>query len=268
MKAKELFHILGFRPKPKTHGYRIARVDLPGDGPVDYVHWLYHAEGETAVSAAEVAELRRFLRPGDLAIDIGAHIGDTTLPMALACGPEGLVLAFEPNKHVFEGLAATAKLNTGKTRIVPLPYAVTETAGHFTFHYSDASFANGGQFSGVSVWRHGHSFPLEVEGRPLQTILADYAERLPRLRYIKIDVEGSELTLLRGIEDVIAAHRPYLRLEVYKRSPEQTRRELFALVGKHGYAIHRVTDGSLFGERIGEDDVMRWRHFDIFAVPG
>jgi FkbM family methyltransferase len=267
MKFKELFYIFGLRPRPKTYGYRIARVELPDDGAVDYAHWLYHAEGETAVSANELAELRRFLRAGDFAIDIGAHIGDTTLPIALACGANGLVLAFEPNKYVFEVLVATTRLNTAKTHIVPLPYAVTATAGRFVFRYSDASFANGGQFSNISIWRHGHSFPLEVEGRPLQTILADYAAWLPRLRYIKIDVEGNELPLLRAIEDVIAAHRPYLKLEIYKHSPEQQRRELFDLVGKYRYAIHRVENGALFGECLGEADVMRWRHFDIFAVP-
>jgi FkbM family methyltransferase len=267
MKFKELFYILGLRQRPKTHGYRILRTDLPGDGPVDYAHWLFYAEGEKAVSAAEVADLRRFLRPGDFAIDIGAHIGDTTLPMALACGAQGLVLAFEPNKYVFEGLLATSKLNTGKTHIVPLPYAVTETAGRFTFRYSNASYDNGGQFRDVSIWRHGHSFPLEVEGRPLPAILADYNEWLPRLRYIKIDIEGGELSLLRANEELIAAHRPYLRLEVYQRSPEHLRRELFKFVAKHGYAIHHVESNTLFGERLGEADTMRWRHFDIFAVP-
>jgi FkbM family methyltransferase len=267
MKFREIFYILGLRPRTKTHGYRIAHIELPDDGAVDYAHWLYHAEGETAVSAAELVDLRRFLREGDLAIDIGAHIGDTALPIALACGASGLVLAFEPNPHVFDVLCATSKLNTAKTHIVPLPYAVTEKAGRFVFHYSDASYANGGQFSGVSIWRHGHSFPLDVEGRPLQLLLSDYAKWLPRLRYIKIDVEGNELSLLHTIEDVIAAYRPHLRLEVYKLSPAEQRIEMFRFISGHGYTIHRVEDETLFGERLDEHDATRWQHFDIFAVP-
>ena len=267
MKFKEFFYILGLRPRAKTHGYRIAQIKLPDYGTVDYAHWLYHTEDQTAVSAAELADLQSFLHEGDMAIDIGAHIGDTALPMALACGATGLVLAFEPNPHVFEVLVATSKLNKAKTHIVPLPYAVTEKAGRFVFQYSDASYANGGQFSGVSIWRHGHSFPLEVEGRPLQWFLSDYAKWLPRLRYIKIDVEGNELSLLRTIEDVIVARRPYLRLEVYKHSPAKKRVELFRFISGHGYSIHRIEDQMLFGERLDERDATRFRHFDILAVP-
>jgi FkbM family methyltransferase len=269
MKFKELFYILGFRPRSVAHGYRVERLELPDDGTVEYAHWLYHKDGEAGVSEAEVAELRQFLRAGDFAIDIGAHIGDTTLPMALACGVQGLVLAFEPNPFVYEVLVATSRLNPAKTNIVPLPYAVTERPGRFVFRYSDSSYANGGQFTDIPIWRHGHSFPLEVEGRPLQPLLAEqYTDRLPRLRYIKIDVEGNELSLLRSIEHLIATHRPFLRLEVYKHAPEQQRRDMFRFIAGHGYAIHRADNGiKLFGEPLGETDVMRWRHYDIFAVP-
>jgi FkbM family methyltransferase len=45
---------------------------------------------------------QRFLTKGAVAIDIGAHTGDTTVPMALAAGNTGLVLAFEPNQYVYK----------------------------------------------------------------------------------------------------------------------------------------------------------------------
>ena len=269
MKPKHLLSMLGLRPKPVKYGHRIERVELPEDGVIEFARWLHPSDEGWSVSAGEVADLRRFLREGDFAIDIGAHVGDSTLPIALACGASGLVLAFEPNPAVFEVLKVTSGLNRAKANIIPLPYAVTERPGTFRFLYSDRSYGNGGQFAEVSIWRHGHTFPLDVEGRPLQTILEkDHAGRLPRLRYIKMDVEGGELILLRSIENILSAWRPYLKLEVFKRLQAAQRRELFDFVARCGYTIHKVEESvTLFGEQVTERDVMRWRHYDIFAVP-
>lgn len=267
MKPREIIYALGLRPPPVMHAHCVRRAQLADDGPVEYAHWHYHRDGECAVRGEEVADLRRFLRKGDFAIDIGAHIGDTALPIALACGAEGLVLALEPNPHVFDVLCTTSRLNRSKTNIVPLPYAATETAGRFVFRYSDPSYANGGRFAGLSVWRHFHSFPLTVEGRTLASILALHAERLPRLRYIKIDIEGDELRLLRSIEPLLVAHRPYVKTEIHRHACERDRRDIFRLLGRAGYTLRHVESHTLFGDELTEQDVLRWPHFDVFAVP-
>jgi len=269
MKPKHLLRIIGLRPKPVKYGHSIERVELPDDGVVEFARWLCPGNDSWSVSAGELADLRRFLREGDFAIDIGAHVGDSTLPIALACGASGLVLAFEPNPAVFEVLKVTSGLNRAKTNIVPQPYAVTDRAGTFRFQYSDRNYSNGGQFANISIWRHGHAFPLDVEGRPLQSIVGNnYAERLSRLRYIKVDVEGGELALLRSIAGIISEWRPYLKLEVYKRTRAEQRRDLFQFITRQGYAIQKVEEGvTLFGEQLTERDVMRWRHYDIFAIP-
>ena len=52
--------------------------------------------------------------PGDAAIDIGAHTGDTALPVALAVGPQGAVFALEPNPFTYKVLIANAGLNREK----------------------------------------------------------------------------------------------------------------------------------------------------------
>jgi hypothetical protein len=100
VKLRELGHMLGWRPSPRTYGSEIRRFTLPRDGLVEYAQWLHPRETDKAVRQEVVDELRTFLRPGDVAIDIGAHTGDSTLPMALAVGSAGHVLALEPNPHV------------------------------------------------------------------------------------------------------------------------------------------------------------------------
>ncbi len=59
-------------------------------------------------SDLEVDFLRLLLRPGDLALDVGANLGAITIGMAERVGPTGLVHAFEPQRPIYEILAANA----------------------------------------------------------------------------------------------------------------------------------------------------------------
>ena len=73
MKPKEILYLLGFKPKQKTFGYSMNHFDLCSDGPVDYAQWLHPGETKKVLTQSSVDELRRFLKAGDVAIDIGAH---------------------------------------------------------------------------------------------------------------------------------------------------------------------------------------------------
>ena len=112
-----------------------------------------------------------FFSPGDVAIDIGAHSGDSTIPIALAVGKLGCVLALEPNRYVFAVLKKNSELNTAKTHIIPLMFAATPEDAEMEFQYSDSGFCNGGRFQGMSRWIHGHAFRLKVQGRNLHAFL-------------------------------------------------------------------------------------------------
>lgn len=120
MKAKELIYALGLRPSAREYPFEIRHYPLPGFGRVDFAQWRHPSALRTpsVPDMAEVAGLQRLLKPGDVAMDIGAHSGDSTLPIALAVGPAGLVLAFEPNPYAFHVLAANAGLNRRLTNII------------------------------------------------------------------------------------------------------------------------------------------------------
>ena len=62
-------------------------------------------------SEEEVRIIRAFVKPGDTAIDVGANIGDLTLPMALFAGDAGRVYAFESHIDAFNVLCANLALN-------------------------------------------------------------------------------------------------------------------------------------------------------------
>jgi FkbM family methyltransferase len=269
LKVRDLAHLLGWRPAPRLYGTRVQTFDLPADGRVAYAQWLHPGERPKVIRQEVVDELRRFLRPGDIAIDIGAHSGDSTLPIALAVGATGRVFALEPNPYVYPVLAENAALNPEKTAILPLNFAATIQAGPIEFEYSDAGFCNGGRHEGISRWRHGHAFTLTVRGERLEDYLAEHhPEALVRTRYVKVDAEGYDLAVLESLSGLIQQARPFVRAEVFKLSTPEQRTRLHGFFRDRGYAVLRwIGETDYRGQHLDEADMLRWPHFDIFCVP-
>ncbi|HVA93378.1 MAG TPA: FkbM family methyltransferase [Candidatus Dormibacteraeota bacterium] len=272
VKFKQLPYFLGLQPGPKSYGFKVKSFDLPRDGTVEYAQWLHPHETEKEITQSSIDALRKFLSPGDVAIDIGAHTGDSTIPIALAVGKQGCVLALEPNRYVFSVLKKNAELNPAKTNIIPLMFAATPEDAEMEFQYSDSGYCNGGRFEGMSKWLHGHAFKLSVQGRNLSAFIEkNFPELLPRIRYIKMDTEGYELAVLQTLSGLIAQCKPFLKVEVYRKLDDLQRQALFRSLSAHGYTIHKIADdgdgGNDFGEKLTEQDMSNWRHFDVFCVP-
>lgn len=269
MKPRELLYLLGLRPSPASYGYDITTWDLPQDGRVLYAQWLHPGEKKKTISQEAVNELRTFLAPGDVAIDIGAHTGDSTLPIALAVARSGVALALEPNPYVYHVLKKNSELNAEKTNIVPLNVAATASGGEYEFEYSDAGFCNGGLHRGISKWRHGHAFKLKVRGENLQELIeARFGKLARRIRYVKVDTEGYDGEVLWSIRELISAQQPFLRAEIYKLSGRALREHLYDWLTNLGYELFRVEGETNYrGARVGRRDLMTWRQYDVFCVP-
>jgi FkbM family methyltransferase len=274
VKAKEFIYLLGLKPRPKTFGFVVEAHDLPGEGRVEVARWLHPGAYPVAPPQAAVDQLRRFLRAGDVAIDIGAHTGDTTIPIALAVGPSGLVLALEPNPYVFPVLERNATLNPGKTRIMPLKFAAMRADGFYEFQYGEPGYCNGGFHEGMSKWLHGSAFKLRVEGKNLQDFLTrGHPDLIPRLRFIKVDAEGFDLPILETLADLIRGQRPYLQVEMFslRKSTAGYRLRLYEFLVDHGYEVRRVAGGedstNLTGDLITPENLMQWNVYDVFCIP-
>lgn len=269
MRLKSLLHGLGIKPRPREFPFDVDAIVLPREGEVRLARWRHPAERRTQLTQGAVDALRAFLREGDVAIDVGAHTGDTAVPMALAVGPRGAVLALEPNPYVFKVLAANAQLNRDKTNILPLMFAATPEDGDYDFEYSDAGFCNGGRHQGIGRWTHGHFFTLRVVGRNLLRHLErERPEELTRVRYVKIDTEGFDRHVAASLRPFLAATRPYLRSEIYRHLARQERVAYYRELRELGYRVHRFEgDEHYLGVELTEDALMRWPHYDIFVVP-
>lgn len=155
----------------------------------------------------EMSFLRRFLRAGDIVVDAGANIGAHTVVFARAVGPSGGVLAFEPQRYAFQTLAANVALNSF-TNVLTFQAALGREAGrveipvvspHAPFNFGGVSLVEG---------THGDAVREQVA----RARLDDFT--MPSLRLMKVDVEGMELDVLEGAASTIAAHRPFLYVEI------------------------------------------------------
>lgn len=269
MKLRNFFNILGLKGKTKRYGYRIVECDLEREGLLNYAIWQHPDVLDHVVKQDHVDAYREFINEGDFCIDIGAHTGDSTLPIALAAGPSGAVLAMEPNPYVFPVLEKNARLNQDKYRIIPLLAAAGETEGEMVFEYSDPDFVNGGRHEGMSVLTHGHPFKLSVHVvNLLQELQSDFSKWLPKLKYIKVDVEGYDLTVLRSLADVIENYRPYCKVEVFKRTKYPYRCDLLAFFKDRNYEVfHVAKEPCIAGVTITQDNLEQWHHYDVIAIP-
>ncbi|MFL5541196.1 MAG: FkbM family methyltransferase [Longimicrobiaceae bacterium] len=151
---------------------------------------------------AEYRAFRAAVRPGAVALDVGANVGAYTLLLGRWVGPEGRVYAFEPSPETFQGLTRHLALNGLGGTVVPVAAAVSRAAGRGTL--------SGGGVSG------GNRLDAAGSGPAVEMVSLDgFCERegiVPS--FIKIDVEGAELDVLCGARETIRRAGPKLALFV------------------------------------------------------
>ncbi len=253
----------------KEYGYSIKDFLIPTFGTVQYAQWLHPLEKPKNISIANINFYKAITTENDFVIDIGAHTGDTTLPMSLAIGKTGKVLAIEPNPYVFKILKKNAILNTNLTTIIPKCFAVTEKKGKYLFHYSDASFCNGGFLSQIQKKAHKHKYTLEVEGKNLSNYLhKHYASELKKLGLIKIDTEGYDKEILKTISEILKTHTPAIMVECYKYLDKKERETLFLTLADLNYDIFAIDDFESFDtlKKIQLKDMLHKKHFEMLAL--
>lgn len=253
------------------YSHVIDTFQLAEEGMISFANWKNPLIKPKTISQGEVNFFKKFIKKGSLCIDVGTNIGDTTVPMALAAGNTGITLGFDPNPHVFKILEINASLNKEKTNIVPLPYAITKEKGEFNYASSEASFGNGG-ISNEIVEDHG-AFQLstKIKGIRLEDYLRQhYASMLPKLSFIKVDVEGADKEVIVSISDLIREFHPVIIAECFPKSTIQERADMFRTVSELGYDLYYFSDFHEAAEIVKieqEKDMNRWKMFNFYALP-
>ena len=256
----------------KEYPSLINQYHLEKDGPIDFAEWDNPLTTPLGLKQETVDFFRKFVKEGDLVIDIGANIGDTTVPMGLAAGKSGLALGFDPNPYVFKILTENTRLNKDKLNIQALPFAISVREEEFYFISSEASFVNGG-ISPTKESRHGKFvYPEKIKGVQLMNFLEkNYVNWLPKLSFIKVDTEGYDKEILKSIADLIAKYKPVIVAESFGKNTDAEKMELFEIIAQHGYKIFYFDDFDSTAEVIPvktKEEMTKWRKtVNIYAVP-
>ncbi len=151
------------------------------------------------------AFLQRTLRAGDVAIDVGANIGLFTILMGRLVGPSGRVLAYEPVPETFALLRDNVALNWYDRWIEAIPKAASATAGIARLHAATRlgmlSSLRPHDLEGTPGLAVDDVVVSDVETEPLDVHLGRFA----RIALVKIDVEGGEHDVLRGMRGLLAS---------------------------------------------------------------
>lgn len=222
---------------------------LPAGSLVTMYHCIHLGNDARFNVLAETNHLRwmvQRLQPGGVFLDVGAAIGQMTIPVALQ-RPGVSIYAFEPAQRARRLLIATLRRNeiTG-VRIIPA--AISSHTGMVNFLERDIDptgncpwLAEASTIAAVGTTSQPREQTYEIEALTLD----EFAKRHGiggRNVVVKIDIEGYEIEALKGAQQFLATNRVDLAIDIHARpdGPEMTEDECRALLTPHGYRFERM----------------------------
>ena len=239
-----------FRDKNRDYAHTndrtlvIKELEPPADGVRLYVDLSDHVIGLNIVrgqyEVEEVRYMRSVLKPGDTAIDAGAHIGFFTMQMAAMVGPQGRVYAFEPFDANAVLLERSIAENGFSGRVRFQRAAAGAASGTATLTFPVETLNSGGAY----LLRDG-SAPLSGNRKKEVPLVALDSLDLPRpVRVIKMDVEGAEPQVMQGAARILKTDRPVILSELHPTQLERasgiTGDQFLARIAAFGYRAHAV----------------------------
>lgn len=257
----------------QEYGFTIATFNLKDGDSVQFANWNNPLVPPILLSSDFIDFHKNFATDGSLILDIGANTGDTTVPLAMVAGKDGLVIAIEPNPVVYKILQENAKLNKDKTNIITIPYAASDNEEEFSYLSSEASFSNGGIKNKEDGRRLGkHVFKQKVKSINLEKYLIDnHSDMLPKLSLIKVDTEGFDLKILKNLSNIIEKFKPNILAEVFVDINDTERVEMFDFLNGYGYKIFNMFhfasyDTNDYEPILKRSDMLKMKgNFNIFA---
>jgi FkbM family methyltransferase len=143
-------------------------------------------------------------KSGGIVVDVGAHYGRYTLIAAKRIGPKGKVISIEADPNNFDMLNNNIKLNElSKENVIALNYAVSSIKSIVKLSIPDKKPGQTIYNSIISNRAPTKKF-IEVNANTLDNILQENKIPVEHVNWIKIDVEGAELEVLKGATNVLS----------------------------------------------------------------
>jgi FkbM family methyltransferase len=230
---------------------QLALRFLPG--PVLQLVRKHHYARKLAAAEPEpdMALLHYLVPRGGCALDIGANFGLYSRFLAGAVGPAGRVHAVEPVPTTFDVLRSNVR-RLGLAQVTVHNLAASDSAGTFTM--AVPRYPTGGE-NYYEARIVGADVAPDLRAVSVTTrTLDELFSRLDRIDFVKSDVEGHELQVVRGARALIRTHRPAWLIELSGNpdDPASAAAELGTILRGAGYEAYRF-DGHRLRRRAGGD---------------
>lgn len=206
--------------------------------------------------------VRRFVKPGCSVLDVGANIGYYSLLFGKWVGSMGVVHSFEPSREVFDQLSRHVSINNLHW-VKPHLLALGDRSS--TVRMSPLISCN----RGVQHILLEEKGDLKAEERVNIRTLDSFVDeiQLKRCDFIKIDIEGFEMSFLLGASRTIQTFKPVILVElntdalkVYSSNPQ----EVLSFLDNLGYKLYRTNGREM---QLLTDFPSQGEYFNVFALP-
>ncbi|MEC5126525.1 FkbM family methyltransferase [Verrucomicrobiales bacterium BCK34] len=181
------------------------------------VRYRFRTEPDTASFIDE------WVQKGDVCLDVGAHKGVVTHMLAKRVGDTGQVIAFEPQKELFEWLKRMIS-SFRFSNVAIESVALAEESGNRTLYRSGVT-----RSGSLTEDSDTHFESITVEAIALDKYCESRAQ--DKISFIKIDVDGFELQVLEGGAQTLKKFKPTLLVEI----SDKDLKPVTSLLGGLGY---------------------------------
>jgi FkbM family methyltransferase len=206
------------------------------------------------------AVFRRYLAPGMTVVDVGANVGYFTALASSLVGPEGRVLALEPNSENCRLILLTILANRADN-VELLPIAAAAARG---WNYFSAHVGSNGGFIGSTDEDLRDGRGTVVASFPLDDLING------PVHFMKLDVEGAEGLVMAGAQRLLSDHRPIvvseLSSEMLERVSRVTVADYVRAFTERGYSVHVLSPDSTETTEIFDVDGYLSEWTDIFRL--
>lgn len=199
-------------------------------------------------------------KQGDVVLDIGANIGETSLRLAQKVQSGGRVFAFEPAQFNYTQLQKNLSLNAFKN-ISAYPLGIGAFEGEFTLYTIDRHNKGKNKIS--------ENKSLDAKNETIRLTTIDQfmkSNQIEKVDLIKLDIEGFEMKALKGGQETLKNYRPKLFIEVDNQllvEQGSSAKELFNYLISLNYELTEADTKHLLGLSSNYEHC----HFDLIAIP-
>ena len=186
----------------KKMDYKRRDIYLAIDSDMEYRVRLHSCEKEPDT----IEWIESFFKKDDVVFDVGANVGVYSLVTSKFLEGEVRVYAFEPAFLNFAQLCKNLILNRCQQSIIPLQIALSDETGIENFNFYSLSPGTAAHSLGEAIDYAGDTF-TPVSTQPVMRYRTDDFVKqfeIPAPNHIKIDVDGTEFAVLKGMDGILS----------------------------------------------------------------